>query len=75
MVSRDIVLGISTCVFIGGCTGAKDYKNYPAGTTDSFSSSKQVSAMDFRRLFFKNQAIAKWICKCRQQLPIKMKNI
>lgn len=43
MVSRDIVLGISTCVFIGGCTGAKDYKNYPAGTTDSFSSSKQVS--------------------------------
>jgi len=44
MVSRHLILGISTCVFMSACTGAKDYKNLPAGTKDSFSAGKQISS-------------------------------
>lgn len=43
MVSRHLILGISTCVFMTACTGAKDYKNLPAGTKDAFSTGKQIA--------------------------------
>jgi polysaccharide export outer membrane protein len=43
MISRPLLVGISTCLFISSCSGAKDYSNYPAGTKEAFSSIKQVS--------------------------------